>query len=156
MAYVLVSIIMLLAVIVVIFFLQFFDVGIFFKIKSSDENINNILIISFILAAVNFVLALVNNILLASQESSKVNFFSLFGQLFFIIGLLIYRKYGVSLILLVTFAEGFSQFIKNIIETIYVFNKYPELKPKKSNVDFYYSKGIMSFGIKCLFYRFQH
>ena len=55
-----------------------------------------------------------------------------------------------------TFAEGFSQFIKNIIETIYVFNKYPELKPKKSNVDFYYSKGIMSFGIKCLFYRFQH
>lgn len=46
----------------------------FFKIKSSDENINNILIISFILAAVNFVLALVNNILLASQESSKVNF----------------------------------------------------------------------------------
>lgn len=147
-AYVLVSIIMLLAVIVVIFFLHFFDVGIFFKIKSSDENINNILIISFILAAVNFVLALVNNILLASQESSKVNFFSLFGQLFFIIGLLIYRKYGVSLILLVTFAEGFSQFIKNIIETIYVFNKYPELKPKKNNVDFYYSKGIMSFGIK--------
>ena len=82
------------------------------------------------------------------KESSKVNFFSLFGQLFFIIGLLIYRKYGVSLILLVTFAEGFSQFIKNIIETIYVFNKYPELKPKKNNVDFYYSKGIMSFGIK--------
>lgn len=147
-AYVLVSAIMLIAVIFVIGFLSFFSADKFFKINSIDENINTILIISFAFAGLNFVLSLVNNVLLAVQESSKVNFFSLLAQAFFIIGLLFYKKWGISLILLVSIAEACSQAIKNIIETIYVYKKYPKLKPSRKAIDFSYSNGIMSFGIK--------
>ena len=147
-AYVLVSAIMLIAVIFVIGFLSFFSADKFFKINSIDENINIILIISFAFAGLNFILSLVNNVLLAVQESSKVNFFSLLAQAFFIIGLLFYKKWGISLILLVSIAEACSQAIKNIIETIYVYKKYPNLKPSRKAIDFSYSNGIMSFGIK--------
>lgn len=147
-AYILVSIVMFIAMIAVIMLLSFFDVDSFFSINKTNENINKILIIGFAFAGLNFILSLVNNILQATQESSKVNFFSLLGQAFFIIALLFYKKFGFSLILLVSIAEGFSQLIKNIVETIFVYKKYPELTPKKENIDFSYSKGIMSFGIK--------
>lgn len=147
-AYVLVSLIMLIAIIIVVCFLSIFDADKFFKIKTINENINMILIISFALAGVNFILSLVNNVLLAVQESSKVNFFSLLAQVFFIVGLFFYKKWGISLILLVSIAEACSQSIKNIIETIYVYKKYPKLKPSRKVIDFSYSNGIMSFGIK--------
>lgn len=147
-AYVLVSLIMLVAVICVTGFLILFDAGKFFNINDTNENLNTILLISFIIAGLNFVFSLVNNILMATQESSKVNFFSLIGQAFYIIGLFFYKKFGMSLILMVAVAEGLSQFLKNVLETLYVYIKYPKLKPKKKNLDFTYSKGIMSFGLK--------
>ena len=147
-SYVLVSGIVSLVMLIVIGFLSFFNADSFFNINSSDENINKILIISFLLAALNFVFSLVNNILMAVQESSKVNFFSLLGQFIFIIGLIFYKRWGCSLILLVSFAEGISQVIKNVIETIYVYRRYPELKPSIRAIDYSYSKGIMSFGVK--------
>lgn len=147
-SYVLVGCIMLFLLVLAALILSIFNISSFFGIAKTNENLNLVLMISFILAGMNFVFSLVNNILLAAQESSKVNFFSLFGQLFYIIGLFIYKQYGLSLILLVSVAEGFSQLIKNLLETVYVYKRYPNLKPKRNNIDFSYSKGIMSFGLK--------
>ncbi|WP_448754066.1 lipopolysaccharide biosynthesis protein [Agathobacter sp.] len=147
-SYVLVSIIMSVVLGLFCIILSLFDVGNLLDIKSSDENLNIILLISLSIACVNFVISLVNNVLLATQESSKVNFFSLIGQLFYIIGLFLYKKYHISFILMVAIAEGISQFFKNVIETLYVYKKYPLLKPRIDSVDFAYSKGILSFGLK--------
>lgn len=147
-SYIMVSVVMMFLVIIIGILSLFFDTTSFFGIEIKSENLNVILLISIILASINFVFSLVNNILLATQESSKVNFFSLLGQVFFIIGLIFYIKWGISLIIMISFAEGGAQLLKNIIETIYVFKRYPKLKPGRGYVDFYYSKGIMSFGLK--------
>lgn len=147
-AYVMIAIISIIIFLVSMILIQIFDFSEFFNVKLVDENIDYVLFISILIACVNFVISLINNTLYALQEASKVSLFSILAQLFYIIGLVIYIKYSVTLILMVAIAEGVAQLLKNIIATAYVNHKYPELKFRKKDIDFSYSNGIIAFGLQ--------
>lgn len=128
--------------------LVLFDVGEWIGINITDENIRVCLLFAIIFACINFVMCLSNNVLFALQKASLVNFFSCLSQLFFVSLLYIYSVTGISSLILMALGEGLAQLLKNIIETIYVFKKNPELQFSLKDYDKRYTKGILSFGIQ--------
>lgn len=147
-AYVLITGISLGVFVFIFVFYSIFDIGNWLEIELSGENIQVCLIAAMFFACVNFVMSLVNNILFAMQKASCVNFFSCISQLLFVILLVFYSITGVNTILLFAIGEGLSQLIKNIIETLFVFKKYPELKFSLKDYDKNYTSGILSFGLQ--------
>ena len=126
---------------------QVVDICGFFEIEIAGKNLNISLIIAVLYACINFIVSLVNNILYAVQRSSSVSFFSALAQLFFWVTLIVFAFTGVKSILVIAVAEGSCQLLKNIIETIYVYKKYPELKFSWKDIEWSYSKEIMSLGL---------
>ncbi|MBQ8133028.1 MAG: MATE family efflux transporter [Clostridia bacterium] len=146
-AYIILTGISVLLFLVAFIVLQFLDVSALLKFQVLDENINFCLIVALFVSCLNFVLSLVNNLAYAEQRASLVSFFNLLGQALFVGTLCIYSMIGLHFILYVALGEGICQAIKNIIETVYVLKKYPELKSKLSDAEKKYSKGILSFGL---------
>lgn len=134
--------------IVVVIAFQFIDVGNLLKIELLDENVNTILIYALLFACINFVASLANNVLYALQKASAVIFFNTVAQIIFILSMIIYLATGIKLLLMVAVAEGATQLLKNIIESIYVYGKNPQLRFSFKKVDYSYANGIMSFGLQ--------
>lgn len=128
--------------------LQFFDVGKALEIDYLDENVNTIILCALFFACINFVASLANNTLYALQRSSAVSFFNVLGQLFYLIAMVIYLFTDSELLLFVAIAEGVAQLLKNIVESVYVYGKHRELCFTFRNIDFSYSKVIMTFGLQ--------
>lgn len=147
-SYTLISTISTLVFIAALIGIRLFDISAFLGLSFSDESIDMCLIAAAFFACLNFVMSLVNNLLYALQKASLVNLFSVAGQIAFIILLAVYALTGIKLIFFVALAEGISQFLKNLIETIYVFKKNPELRFKWQDIDKNYSNGILSFGLQ--------
>lgn len=148
-SYVLTFQISLLICIAVFLIIHFFDLSSFLRIDFSDENMNMCFSIAISLACINFVLSLVNNVLYALQNTSLVSLFNVLGQAIFMIFLIIYSATEARLIIFIVLAEGISQLIKNLAESIYVYKKNPKLIFSiKKEIDKRYSKGILSFGIQ--------
>ena len=146
--YVLTTFISITLVLVASIFLFFFDLSSILSFGFSDENINKVFYFSFLLACINFVASLVNNVFYAVQKSSLVSFFNIIGQLVFVLALLIFIKSGDTFLLYVALAEGGSQLLKNIIAQVYFFLKNKKLRFTFSNLHFSYSKFIMTFGFQ--------
>ena len=133
---------------IVLIFVYCLDIETILNLETTDENIKLCLLIAFLIACINFVTSLANNVLYALQKASMVSLFGVVGQFLFIISLVLCLVTGKKWLLIITFAEGFTQLIKNIIETVYVFEKNPELKFGRRDIEFGYAKEIMSFGIQ--------
>ena len=99
-------------------------------------------------ACTNFIMSLANNVLFAVQKASLVNLFSCLSQLIFVILLGIYAATGINTILFMALGEGIAQLLKNVVETIFVFRKFPELQFSIHDYDKEYTRGILSFGIQ--------
>ena len=148
-SYVILTVISVVAFLVAFFLISFGNLGKYINVPVSfDENINWILIVAIAFVCLNFVLALVNNIFYAVQRASVISGLSIIGQILYIVGLYLYAKSGNGLILIVSFIQGGSQLIKNIIGTIWAYIKYPECRIELMKPDFSYKNGILSFGIQ--------
>lgn len=147
-SYVVVTFMSILVFGIVLIFIYCLDVEEYLNLEITDENIKLCLLIAFLIACINFVTSLANNMLYALQKASMVSLFGVIGQLLFIVSLVMCLVTGKKWLLIITFTEGCTQFIKNIIETIYVFKKNPELKFGKKDIEFKYTKEIMSFGVQ--------
>lgn len=147
-SYVLISLMALGIFVIAFVVLHFFDVGKALEIDYLDENVNTIILVALLFACINFVASLANNTLYALQRSSAVSFFNVLGQLFYLLAMVIYLSAGSQLLLLVAIAEGGAQLLKNIVESIYVYGENKELRFTLKNLDFSYSKGIMTFGLQ--------
>lgn len=123
------------------------DICGFFEIEIAGKNLNLTLTIAVFYACINFVISLANNVLYAVQRSASVGFFGSLAQLFFWIALLIFAFTGIKSILIIAVAEGSCQLLKNIIETFYVYHKYPELKFSWKEIEWSYSREIMTLGL---------
>ncbi|MDD3139583.1 MAG: MATE family efflux transporter [Lachnospiraceae bacterium] len=128
--------------------IQLFDVQEVLNVKMEDENLNGILLIATGIACLNFVFALVNNILYATQNAAVVSFFSIVGQALYVIGLYVLIKFGIDLILYVAVIEGIGQLLKNIIATFYTYSRYRELKFSFKMLDFSHAKVILTLGLQ--------
>lgn len=136
-----------------IFFIVFIlitclDVENLLNIHLETENLKICIGIAFLFACINFVTSLVNNIYYSTQNASGVNVFSLLGQAFFVLMLILYSVLGVETLMLVALAEGCSQLVKNIVATICVLHKNTNLKIRFSDFEWKYVKYIMSFGLQ--------
>lgn len=146
-SYTLLTIISIVLFLAFLIALVFIDIPTLLNIKITDENVNVCLIAALFLSCVNFVLSLVNNLAYAEQRASLVSFFNLVGQALFVGTIFIFYKTGIDFILFVAVGEGICQAIKNVLETLYIIKKYPELISKPFDYDKKYTKGILSFGI---------
>lgn len=129
-------------------FLCAFDIEKLFGFSIKGEDIRTCLIAALLFACINFVISLVNNVLYALQKAGFVGLFSCCSQSLFILLLGIYLSTGISTILFIAIGEGFTQLIKNIIETIYVFKTNAYLKFSLRDYDKKYTRGILSFGLQ--------
>ena len=135
-------------VFVAFFFLsRIIDICGFFEIQVSGEDMNLCLTVAVLYACVNFTISLVNNVLYAVQRAASVGFFGALAQIFFWGMLAIFTLTGDKTILLIAIAEGTSQLLKNLIETVYVYIKYPQLRFSHKDIDWSYSKEIISLGL---------
>lgn len=146
-SYAAISIISILFLIVIIVGTTFFDVCGFFNIRIEGESLKYCLAIAFVFACLNFIISLSNNVLYAAQEAATVGFFGIVAQSFFLVTLFMYSITGINALIWVAAGEGICQFIKNVIQHIYTYRKYPRLKASFEDVDWSYSKDIMSLGI---------
>lgn len=126
-----------------------FDVGGWLGLSLSGESVSACLITAMLLACINFVMSLANNVLYALQKAALVNLFSCLSQIIFVCLLTAYAATGIDLVFYIALGEGASQLLKNIIESIYVFKKNGRLKfSVLKDYDISYTKGILSFGIQ--------
>lgn len=133
--------------VVAVFLVLGINISAIFNLSLEEENINICLLAAVSFACVNFILSLVNNVFYALQRASAVSFFNILGQFFYVIMLIGYYIIGNSFLIYVAVGEGCCQALKNLIETGYVFRKYPELKFQLSDAGKEYSRDILSFGI---------
>lgn len=147
-SYVLIS--MLAVVIFAVFFIVIsaFDVEKLLNVTVDDENLNVVLLAAAFLACLNFIASLVNNILYAMQKAAMVSFYNIVAQLFYICGIYLYIRLGISAILYVAVSEGLAQLLKNVLASIHIIKKYPEFRFSLSDVEFKYANGILGFGIQ--------
>lgn len=123
------------------------DIATIFNYKIS-ESIPKILTTALLFACINFVAQLINNILYAEQKAGLVGGFNLIAQVIMIVFLVVYRITGIKSLLLVAVAQGISNLFKNIIASLFVRIKYPQLKISFANIKFSYAKEISSFGLQ--------
>lgn len=147
-AYVLLAGITFVVFLAAFFFFSIFDIGKWLGITFEGENVRICLVVAMLFACVNFIMSLANNVLYAVQRASLVNFFSCIAQLIFTILLGIYAVTGINTIFFMALGEGCSQLLKNILETLYVFKKNPNLKFSIRDYDKKYTGGILSFGLQ--------
>lgn len=147
-SYVLISGVSALVFLIALIGIRFFDIAGFFGLSFLDENVNLCIAIALFFACINFVMSLANNILYAIQKASLVNLFNLVAQVLFVILLSIYAATGIRLLLFMALGEGVSQLLKNLIETIFVFKKNPNLRFTLKDIQKSYSKDILSFGLQ--------
>lgn len=147
-SYVLVALISTVAFVVAFIILLFVDVSSVFHIQNIGENLNTILVVAILLACINFVAQLVNNILYATQKASLVSLFSIIAQAFLICVLLLYKFFNIRLLYALVLADGLGNFVKNVFATIYVNIRFPKFHGSFKRIDYNYSHGILSLGIQ--------
>jgi O-antigen/teichoic acid export membrane protein len=146
-AFVLVGFLSTIIIIMGLVFCFFTDLEQLLNASVENENLNQILFIAIVLAAVNFLLSLSGSILLAIKKTALNNAFAVVAKLLFL-GFLVVLVLGkIELLGYVVIAEGIAQLLKNIIATVYVVRTDNNLVFSFSKVDFSYSKGILGFGV---------
>lgn len=147
-AYLIVSIISIVAFVFVCVLFLFVDADKLMNANLTDESLNLIMVIAFLLACINFVLTLATNVLYAIQEPALVSGLGIVSKVLMVIALLIFEKFRITAMLYIVVLEGGVQLVKNILATIMVYKKDKNLCPNFRNIDFKYSKGILSFGLQ--------
>ena len=144
-AYIILSIIATILLLVIIIISCFIDWN---KVFSTKINIRVPLMISFAFICINFVLALANNLLYALQLSERVALRSCLVQTMNIILLLILSKVSHGSLLLVSIMFGSTTMIVHLYNTISVMKKYTYLIPSFASFAKEKIKTICNIGLK--------
>lgn len=147
-AYVIVSIIAVIAFFGVLIFSLFCNVDTLLNAQLEDESLNFIIVIAFLLACVNFTLSLSTNMLYAIKQTALVSGLGIVSKVLMVVALILFKKFNITAMLFIVILEGVVQLIKNIMGTAIIFGKEKRLRPNFKRIDFSYSKGILAFGLQ--------
>lgn len=150
-AYVLVSIISIIAFLIILGVSTFFNFDAILNAHLTDENLNFILVIACLLACINFVLTLATNILYSLQKTALVSGLGIFSKALMVMALLMFKYFNQKTMLAVVILEGVAQLVKNIMALLGVKKSNKKLMPDFKNIDFKYSKSILGFGVQIFF-----
>jgi O-antigen/teichoic acid export membrane protein len=147
-AYVIVSIVSIIAFCTVFIFSYFVNIDKLLNANLTDENLNFIMIIAFLLACINFVLTLATNMLYAIKQTAMVSGLGIVSKVLMVVALFLFARFKITAMLYLVVLEGVVQLIKNILATVLVIRKERSLCPDFGNIDFKYSKGLLGFGLQ--------
>lgn len=120
-AYILVSIISIIAFMIVFVLSFFLNYDEIFNANLTDENLNVIMVIAIFLACLNFVLTLSTNILNSMQCTGLVSGLGILSKSLMVVALILFRVLNIKSMIAVVVIEGFAQLIKNVIAMIYIY-----------------------------------
>ncbi len=117
-------------------------------VKSSEEDLASIVIISFTFVAFNFILSLCKNILFAYQNAAAVSEMELAVQILNLVGLLIVKNFISGNLFVIVVIYGVSMIIVNLVTSIILFVRHNEVVPKLSAIDMRTGKSLLNLGMK--------
>ena len=124
-----------------------FDLSTVFNLNVSDANADAVIAISMSFVCINFVLSLFKTSAYAIQQPGIISVFSVIGQLFQILVILIIPLFVHESIIAVAILYGLVSLLDNILLGVFITKKRPYLIPKKSSIDIKFFKPLISLGV---------
>lgn len=113
-----------------------------------EENVDVIIVVSFLFVCLNLIFSLVINLLYSLQKTALVYAFGIISKLIMLLALIVYYLFQIKLMLFFVVLEGGVQFVKNLIGFIYLYKYNSKLLPSFNNFDISYVKSIVGFGLQ--------
>lgn len=114
-----------------------------------NENFKLIAFILFSTFSIQFVLQLINSILLSTQQSYRVSLYNVCSNLLILTTIFILTKYTNGSLMLISFVFTVIPVLVMIIVNIYYFkNGFKDFSPSIKNFDFTVLKDVLSLGLK--------
>jgi O-antigen/teichoic acid export membrane protein len=126
----------------------FIDWRTFLNIPTNvPDDIQNILLIALSMFCVQFIVQLINMVLVAAHETAIAGFISFLGQLLIVISIIIMKMIVPGSLQVLVITLMICPIIVLVISSIYFYNfKYNNIAPSFSRVDFRYAKDILGIG----------
>lgn len=128
-AYIMLSGIILLVIIVFIILSFFIDWNSLFGVKEFDENLRLIMQLCTFFIGMNFILSLCKSIYYAIQENSTVGLMGILQQTIMLAGVLVLVHFKSSMILYIAILYSFSEIVVSIIFSCRLFKKNKDFIP---------------------------
>ena len=115
--------------------------------NSVNDNIQTIMLIVICSFCVQFVLQILNIVLIASHQSAKSGFVTFMGQLFVVFFIYIFKRTTVGTLSLLVKISIFSPIIVLLLCSIYFYTKkLKQISPSIKAINFRYTKDILNSG----------
>jgi O-antigen/teichoic acid export membrane protein len=149
-AYISISIVCLALFLLFLIFNQFINWNYLLNVpKEIDENLKNISLILFSMFSVQFILQLINSILLSNQQPAKVSFFNMLSNLLVLIGISLLVKFTKQSLLHIAFVFSSIPVLVLIVVNIYLFKtKFKNFAPSIHHFDFKALGDVLTLGVK--------
>lgn len=126
-SYIILGIIIVLLIIISAVFISVIDVNVFFNTKIND-NIKNVLFISILFAAISFWMSLCKSIFFAMQKAHIVPLMGILSQALVLFSVLCLKQISNENLLYLALAYGLSNFVIEIIFSVFLFVKYSKFR----------------------------
>ncbi|MEO6904085.1 MAG: oligosaccharide flippase family protein [Bacteroidia bacterium] len=114
-----------------------------------NENFKLIAFILFSTFSIQFVLQLINSILLSTQQSYRVSLYNACSNLLILTTIFILTKYSAGSLMLISFVFTVIPVLVMVVVNIYYFKKgFKDFSPSFKNFDFTVLKDVLSLGLK--------
>lgn len=129
---------------------QFLDWSVLLNADSEMKaEVSLLAVIVFTYFCLQFILKIVNTVIIADQQPAKASFIDLFTQLLSLIIIIVLVKTTEGSLINLGLALCVSPVIVYILSNSFFYNRtYKEYKPKLSQVNFRQSKGLLNLGLK--------
>lgn len=119
-----------------------------FGVKTINENIFLIIAVSLTFLCINFVISLCKSVLYALQQAALVSWMEPSIQILNLILVLLVSKVLTQNLLAMAFIYGFSMVLVNVIASVILYRKHPDLKPDFQSFKFKAGKDITNLGLQ--------
>jgi O-antigen/teichoic acid export membrane protein len=129
---------------------QFLNWGSILNIREHiDENLQTIALILFSMFAIQFVLQLINSILLSNQQNAMVSFYNMLSNLFVLLAIVLLTRFTHESLLNIAFIFSIIPVIVLVFVNVFYFrNSFSHFSPGFKAIDFHALREVLSLGIK--------
>jgi O-antigen/teichoic acid export membrane protein len=117
--------------------------------KEIDENLKTIALILFSMFSIQFVLQLINSILLSDQQPARVSLYNMLSNLFVLLAISLLIKFTRESLFHIAFIFSIIPVVILAVVNIYYFrNNFKSFSPNFRDIDFHVLKDVLGLGIK--------
>lgn len=117
--------------------------------KEIDENLKAIALILFSMFSIQFILQLINSILLSDQQPARVSLYNMLSNLFVLLAITLLIKFTKESLFHIAFVFSIIPVVVLAIVNIYYFrNNFKHFSPSLKKIDFHVLKDVLGLGVK--------